>query len=110
MLRHHPRGLVAAALLLTAGPLSAQTKPAAAAKAPTAAEAQKFVADAEARLLELGDKAGRAAWVQANFITADTEKMAADANKDLISTAMEFAKQATRFDGLKLSPELERKL
>ena len=48
--------------------------------------------------------------MQANFITDDTEKIAADANKDLIAATMELAKAATRFDGLELPPELRRKL
>ena len=43
--------------------------------------------------------AGRADWVQTNFITDDTEKIAAEANKDLIAATMELAKAATRFDG-----------
>ena len=41
--------------------------------APTADEAGAFLADAEARLLDLGVKASHANWVQENFITEDTE-------------------------------------
>ena len=39
---------------------------------PTVEEARAFVDDAEARLVELWIDAGRAAWVQSNFITDDT--------------------------------------
>ena len=77
---------------------------------PTAEEARAFVEAAEQRLLDLSTKAGRAAWVQANFITDDTERIAADLNKDLIAASMELAKAATRFDGMALPAELERKL
>ena len=77
---------------------------------PTAEEARAFVEQAEARLLELGVKADRAAWVQSNFITFDTETMAAEARKDYVATSMELAARATRFDGLKLPEELRRKL
>ena len=38
--------------------------------------------DAEARLLDLGNKAQRADWVHANFITNDTDQIAADALDD----------------------------
>ena len=48
--------------------------------------------------------------MQANFITDDTERIAADLNKDLIAATMELAKAATRFDGMTLPPELARKL
>jgi len=77
---------------------------------PTAEEARAFVEQAEARLLELGIKADRAAWVQSNFITFDTEILAAAARKDFVATSMELAAKATRFDGLKLPEELRRKL
>src|SRR5687768_10793243 len=80
------------------------------ATAPTVEEARTFVTNAEQRLLELGTRAGRAAWVQANFITEDTERIAADLNKDLISASMAYAKEATRFDGMALPPEISRKL
>ena len=42
---------------------------------------------------DLTVKASRAAWVQANFITDDTEQMAADANEVLIGATTELAKQ-----------------
>jgi peptidyl-dipeptidase A len=77
---------------------------------PTIEEARAFVEAAEERLLDLSTKAGRAAWVQANFITDDTERIASDLNKDLIAASMELAKAATRFDGMALPPELARKM
>ena len=51
----------------------AQTAP------PTIAEAQEFMNKAEAQFAELTVKVNRATWVQENFITDDTEAMAADA-------------------------------
>ena len=62
------------------------------------------------RLLELGNRQQRAAWVQATYITDDTERIAAEANKDLIAATVEYAVAATRFDGLALPPEVARKL
>ena len=75
----------------------------------TVEEATKFINDAEQRLLDLGIKAGRASWVAENFITDDTEQIAADANEVLNTASTQYAKQAHRFDQLQLPPELARK-
>jgi peptidyl-dipeptidase A len=77
--------------------------------APTAEEARKFIEDAEKDLFELSLKASRASWVQENFITEDTEQIAADAGEVVNTASTKYAKQAHRFDGVKLSPELARK-
>src|SRR5271157_427179 len=72
---------------------------------PTPEEAKKFIETAEQRLFDLGVKAQRASWVQENFITVDTEQIAADAGEEANGWAVETAKQAHRFDGLKLSAD-----
>ena len=77
---------------------------------PTLAEAQQFIAHAETRLNDLTVKASRASWIQANFITDDTQIMAAEANEALIGATTELAKQATHFDHLQMPPELARKM
>src|SRR5215471_10051517 len=79
------------------------------AAAPTAEEAQKFIENSEKDLFDLGLKAQRAGWVQENFITEDTEQIAADAGEALNTASAKYAKEAHRFDALKLSPELARK-
>ena len=79
-------------------------------KAPTAAEAKAFVDEAEARLLALSVEASRAGWVQSTYITDDTEALAAKANERAINAGVEYAKKATRFDGVKLPAETARKL
>jgi peptidyl-dipeptidase A len=76
---------------------------------PTAAEAQKFIEDAEQRLFDLGVKASRAGWVQENFITDDTEQIAAEAGEAANTAAAKYAKEAHRYDGVKLAPDLARK-
>jgi peptidyl-dipeptidase A len=76
---------------------------------PTATEAQKFIEDAEQRLFDLGVKASRAGWVQENFITDDTEQIAAEAGEEANTAAAKYAKEAHRYDGVALSPELARK-
>jgi peptidyl-dipeptidase A len=77
---------------------------------PTVAEARAFLDDAEARLFDLGNKTQRATWVQENFITDDTNQIAADFGEELNTLTVELAKKAYRFDGLTLSPELRRKM
>ncbi len=76
----------------------------------TVAEAEEFMRNAETRLNDLGVKASRASWVQSNFITDDTEILSADANEALIGATTQLAQQATRYDHLKLSDELSRKM
>jgi len=77
--------------------------------APTVAEAQEFMNKAEVKLADLSVKVNRASWVQENFITDDTEAMAADAIDENTAVTTELVEQAKRFDGLALSPELARK-
>ena len=99
--------LLLAFLLAAALPASADD---AAGSKPTLQEAQKFMEDAEARLRELSIEAGRAGWVQSNFITLDTQLLAAASNDRLIALATELAQGARRFAGLSLPPELARKM
>ena len=81
MLRR-PSGRVVAALaavfMIVAGPGWARAQ--ATGGPPTVEDARAFVEAAEQRLLDLSTKAGRAAWVQANFITDDTERIASEAS------------------------------
>jgi peptidyl-dipeptidase A len=99
--------------LMGAGRAAAQVapapKPVAQATAPTAAEAKKFIEEAELRLFDLGVKASRAAWVQENFITDDTEQIAAEAGEIANTAATNYAKEAHRYDHVNLPPELARK-
>jgi len=76
---------------------------------PTGAEAEAFMNKAEAQLKDMSIKAGRAAWVQENFITDDTQALSADANDQLTALTEELVEQAKRFDGLKLPADLARK-
>ncbi len=92
-------GILLGAVVLSAAP-----------NTPSVAEARKFLNEAEARLLELTNQAGRAAWVQSNFITDDTEALSALANERQIGAAVEFAKAATRFDKVALPPDMVRKM
>ncbi|OFV83079.1 MAG: peptidyl-dipeptidase [Acidobacteria bacterium RBG_13_68_16] len=104
-------GILALALMAGfARPGLARSAEAQAAPAPTTAEAQRFVSEAEALLLDLWIEAERASWVQSTFITQDTEILAAQANARKNAATAELAKRATRFDGLSLPPDVARKL
>ncbi len=76
----------------------------------TPAEARKFINDAEQNLLLLGVDAARADWIKSTYITDDTEAIAAKLDEKAIAATVAYAKQATRFDGLKLDAETARKL
>jgi peptidyl-dipeptidase A len=73
-------------------------------------EAAKFMTNVEKRLMELSIKSGRADWVKSTYITDDTEKIAADANTDLIAATTSFAEEAKKFDGVDLPADLQRKM
>jgi peptidyl-dipeptidase A len=78
-------------------------------KPPTVAEAKAFMDEVEQKLLDLSVFSGRAEWIKSNFITEDTEAVAAQADERTISATVEFAKRAVRFDKLALPPDLARK-
>ena len=105
MRRYRIACCVVMALALAAGLTSC-----AAETGPTIDEAQAFIDEAEARLFDLWKTAGRAAWVQNNFITEDTNAIAAAANTELMAATTELATQAAGFNALDLPPVVERKL
>ena len=85
--------------------------PGAAERSPTSGEAAAFVADAEERLAGLYQRNERMAWVQANFITFDTELLAAGAAEQLTAAQVEIASAAARFSGVAgLDEGTQRKL
>jgi peptidyl-dipeptidase A len=58
----------------------------------------------------LKSRRNRAAWVEDNFITVDSEQMAADANQELTAKAVLLSRAAHRFESISLPPELGRKI
>ncbi len=59
---------------------------------------------------DLAIEAQRAAWVQANFITFDTEILAAQRNEVLLGASIEAAQEASRFDSVQLPEDLRRQM
>ena len=112
-LQRRPIGALVAALCagaLFAHPASAATKKSNAAGKPTVAEAERFVAESEKKLDQLGLDAGRAEWVAENFITLDTETLTAQANEQYLTVSGDIALKARRYNGLKVSEASARKL
>ncbi|HEY6843865.1 MAG TPA: M2 family metallopeptidase, partial [Thermoanaerobaculia bacterium] len=70
-----------------------------------------FIDDAEGRLAAANVEQQRAEWIAQNFITYDTQILAASANEKLIGLGVELAKQSAAFDGeTNLPYDVRRKL
>jgi peptidyl-dipeptidase A len=81
------------------------------AAAPTKAEADAFVAKAEKELAEFGVEAARIAWINATYITDDTDALSAKYGAVGTEMSVRFAKEAARFQNVPgLSYDTKRKL
>ena len=77
----------------------------------TAEGAAAFVEAANAELSDLSERAARAAWVQANFITEDTTILSAQATEVILARAVELAKQAARYNDVEgMDPLVARQI
>jgi len=101
---------LAFAALLSATPSPALAEEGAEEGEPTVEGATEFIEKAEAHLLALAVDAERHAWIQANFITHDSELLAAQAQERLIEALVDYATRATRYDELDLPYDVARKL
>ncbi|MCS0628370.1 M2 family metallopeptidase [Telluria mixta] len=113
ILQRRPIGALVAAMCagaLFAAPAHSATKAANSKGKPTVAEAERFVAESEKKLDQLGLDAGRAEWVAENFITLDTETLTAQANEQYLTVSGDIALKARRYNGLKVSEASARKL
>ncbi len=77
---------------------------------PTVQDAREFLEQAEADIEDFGLRAARAYWVQANFITEDTNAMAAAAGKEGAELATRLANEAKRFNDVSLPDDMRRKI
>jgi peptidyl-dipeptidase A len=98
-------GLIASFFALT---LSCANNPAV--SKASVADAEKFIVEAEKKYLAISIKASRASWIQSNFITDDTEVIAAEASDELTKTVKELAEQSRSFDGMNLPEDVARKI
>lgn len=77
---------------------------------PTVEDARAFIDRAEAALRGIDEEASRIAWVNANFITYDTNWLNAKVTERQTALAVRLANEAKRFDGLELPADVARKL
>ena len=98
-----PIAAAAAALLLDGASRGAPAE-------PTPAEASDFVAKAETQLAADSEYLNRALWVQETYINGDTNWLVAKANAAITDRTVGYAKQAARFDHVKLDDVTARKL
>jgi peptidyl-dipeptidase A len=95
-----------AVLLLAATiPLAAR-----AAAAPSVDEVRAFLDRAERELEKAWEDAGRAGWVQATYITQDTDILAAEATEKATALSVALAQEASQYQGVELPEDLKRKL
>ncbi|MDB3877585.1 M2 family metallopeptidase [Gammaproteobacteria bacterium] len=73
-------------------------------------DVETFLERVELENKTLGPVASSAYWLQANFITYDSQKVVADYGKRFQLLALERARQASTFDDVEVSEENRRKL
>ncbi|MCI4354440.1 MAG: M2 family metallopeptidase [Thermoplasmata archaeon] len=76
---------------------------------PSPRAAEPWMHDAEARLLDLSIESSRAEWIQATYITDDTQAIASRTYARLIGETVALAKEATRMAPGFSTPVLARK-
>ena len=91
---------------------AAHTTPAADSQksAPTIQDAKEFLEQAETEIVELSLEAAKVYWIQANFITEDTNFLAAKAGADIAKLSTRLANQAKRFNDVSLPSDMRRKM
>ena len=81
-----------------------------AANGPTPDDAQAFVTEVDRELRRLWTARDRAAWVNQNFITDDTEALSSAGEEATAEYVARAIKEAVRFDGLTLPDDVRRQL
>lgn len=107
MIRTGISALALAAALVTVPAIAQQATPA----VPTAAAADAFIADAEKQLADFSIDANRTQWVNATYITDDTDALAAKSNAQGTELSVKLALEAAQFQNAAgLSADTRRKL
>lgn len=77
---------------------------------PTIQEAKEFLEQAEKDIVEFSGFSAKVSWVQANFITQDTNALAAMAGAQGAKLSTRLANEAKRFNDLSLPADMRRKM
>jgi peptidyl-dipeptidase A len=78
--------------------------------AVTAADAQAFIQKVEADFAQRNTHSAKVAWVQANFMTKDTNDIMAQVSAEMSALAVKYANEAKKFNSLQLPAALRRKM
>src|SRR5262245_32057053 len=78
--------------------------------APTAQDAETFIARVGGELARLSEHANRLGWVAATYINDDTNWLQEKLEAELSGLAVANAKAAARFDGIDVRADVRRKL
>jgi peptidyl-dipeptidase A len=73
-------------------------------------DVRAFLSDAERQLEELQEYQSRVQWVQANFITDDTNWLVTRANAEYTTLAVQLANATKRFDSVELPADVSRRI
>ena len=76
----------------------------------TEEDAGSFIAATESEIEDRVEYSSRIAWIQANFITDDTDWLAARTDAEDTTRAVKLANETKRFESLALPEDLERKM
>jgi peptidyl-dipeptidase A len=76
----------------------------------TPERAKEFIDNVNATSLRLELESSQAAWVQATYITEDTQAISARASQVYIDTMAKFAKNAVEFDRVEVPADIRRQL
>jgi peptidyl-dipeptidase A len=99
--------MLALGAALMASPVSAQG----ATTAPNVADAEAFIANAEKDLFDFSVEAGRVSWINATYITDDTDAIAAKYGEVGTEKSVKYALEAAKYQNIAgLSVETKRKL
>jgi peptidyl-dipeptidase A len=77
---------------------------------PRAADVKTFLDTVNGTMRRLAIEQYRTEWVQQTFITPDTDALSARANQAYIDAVAQFTKEATRYDRVDVSTDLQRQL
>jgi len=77
---------------------------------PTLQQAKEFLETAERDVTEMNAFAARAYWINANFITEDTDALASLAGEQSTALSTRLANEAKRFNKLTLPDSMARKM
>ncbi len=79
-------------------------------KKPDLKEVESFISESEKKLSEYGRYASHIAWVNANFITYDTDWLMTETASEGIKLSVNIANKAKRFHNMDLPKKTKRKL